>query len=379
MKWRVCCSLVVMAAVVASVTEGAVRTARQARQCSSGEECLSLRVCRSIQDVVSSRRSGWEIIVREAICGQDNGGFRVCCPDSDPGSNNPVVSGSSSTTSQPTVDGETLLPKGSECGQSGNHRVVFGEDAPLYAYPWMVLLGYRDRANPSWKCGGALINDRYVLTAAHCVHRNFTIPSGNGDVVALRVGEHTISIDPDCALTDAVPCSSPEDFDPEEVIVHPQFNKRAPVSDAIALIRLNKKVTFGFSAKPVCLPAAGLDVKSFLGARDAVVAGWGATETTSTSDVLQAAKVPFAEKSTCEPFYRNQLVDEQVCFGGRGNVDSCFGDSGGPVFQTHNELPRFTVLGIVSRGVRECGTPGVPAVYTNVAFYRQWIASSIKP
>ena len=63
--------------------------------------------------------------------------------------------------------------------------------------------------------------------------------------VAVRAGEHTLSTDPDCALSSAVPCSSPQDFQPEEVIVHPEFNKRVPVSDDIALIRLNRRVTLG--------------------------------------------------------------------------------------------------------------------------------------
>ncbi|KAK8386366.1 hypothetical protein O3P69_010793 [Scylla paramamosain] len=373
MNWRVCCSLVVVAVVAATASAGAARTARQAKQCAANVDCISLRKCRPIQDLVASREPGWQTTVRDAICGQDSDGPRVCCQDS--GSNDHIFS-----TSKPAVDGETLLPKGTACGQSSQHRVVFGEDAPLYAFPWMVLLGYRDRSNPAWKCGGTLISDRYVLTAAHCVHRNFTVASGNGDVVAVRVGEHTISTNPDCAASSAVPCApAPQDFDPEEVIVHTQFNKRAPVSDDIALIRLSRKVTITTSAHPVCLPPAGLDVQSFLGARDGVVAGWGATENTSSSDILQAAKIPFANKTVCEPFYRGQLVDEQVCFGGRGNVDSCFGDSGGPVFQASNDIPRFTMLGIVSRGLRECGTPGAPAVYTNVAFYTQWVTNNIKP
>ena len=56
----------------------------------------------------------------------------------------------------------------------------------------------------------------------------------------------------------------------------------------------------------------GMDVQAFLGERDAIVAGWGATEDALSSDILQAARLPFAEKATCEPHYPGQLVDEQV-------------------------------------------------------------------
>lgn len=65
------------------------------------------------------------------------------------------------------------------------------------------------------------------------------------------------------------------------------------------------------------MPPAGLDVAAFLGPRDAIVAGWGATEIRSSSDILQVADVPFANKTICETFYPRQLVEEQV---GGGDV-----------------------------------------------------------
>ena len=50
-------------------------------------------------------------------------------------------------------------------------RIVGGEEAPIGEYPWLALLGYSNKRGqkPTWKCGGALIGDQYVLTAAHCV------------------------------------------------------------------------------------------------------------------------------------------------------------------------------------------------------------------
>ena len=50
-------------------------------------------------------------------------------------------------------------------------RIVGGTDAPIDAYPWLALLGYTSGrgGNPQWKCGGVLIGDQHVLTAAHCV------------------------------------------------------------------------------------------------------------------------------------------------------------------------------------------------------------------
>lgn len=371
------CGVVVLAAAaVLTAQGGSVRTARQAtRQCAKGEECVSLRVCRPLQDIIAKGGPTAEQTVRAALCGGGRGrDLRVCCPEAG-GSTRPVFF---PTPTPPKVNGEDLLPKGTKCGQTINERVVHGDNAPLYAYAWMALLGYQDAANPEWHCGGALINDRYILTAAHCVHRNFT--NSLGQVVAVRLGELNTATDPDCPSANGHGCApSPQNFVPEEIIVHQTFNARGPVSDDIALIRLNKKAVLGQSVHPICVPPAGLNVPDFLGPRDATVAGWGATETKPSSDILQVADIPFANKTICETFYPRQLVEEQVCFGGRGKKDSCFGDSGGPIFQTDKFLPRFTVLGIVSRGLPACGIPGAPAVYTNVAHYRKWITDNLKP
>lgn len=63
----------------------------------------------------------------------------MCCPEAG-GSTRPVFF---PTPTPPKVNGEDLLPKGTKCGQTINERVVHGDNAPLYAYAWMALLGYQ--------------------------------------------------------------------------------------------------------------------------------------------------------------------------------------------------------------------------------------------
>ncbi|XP_063841840.1 phenoloxidase-activating factor 1-like isoform X2 [Scylla paramamosain] len=278
---------------------------------------------------------------------------------------------------------EDLLPDTHECGKRSrkSYRVMFGEDAPLNAYPWIALLGYKDPAQPDWLCGGTLINDRYVLSAGHCVHPVSTQRSNAGQLVKIRLGEHNLATDPDCPtdFIDAKECAaSPEDYNPEDVIVHEGYNLTNMRND-ISLIRLDRAVTVSHSIRPVCLPQTGLDVGKFLGSRDAVVAGWGATENVTQSKILQRAPIPYNSNKKCEKVYFMSLAESQLCFGGRGKQDSCYGDSGGPIMQAKAGTGQYTLLGVVSFGKQICGIPGTPAVYTNVAFYREWIVGHLKP
>uniref|UniRef100_A0A0N7ZB48 Peptidase S1 domain-containing protein n=1 Tax=Scylla olivacea TaxID=85551 RepID=A0A0N7ZB48_SCYOL len=278
---------------------------------------------------------------------------------------------------------EDLLPDTHECGKRSrkSYRVMFGEDAPLNAYPWIALLGYKDPAQPDWLCGGTLINDRYVLSAGHCVHPVSTQRSNAGQLVKIRLGEHNLATDPDCPtdFIDAKECAaSPEDYNPEDVIVHEGYNLTNMRND-ISLIRLDRAVTVSHSIRPVCLPQTGLDVGKFLGSRDAVVAGWGATENVTQSKILQRAPIPYNSNKKCEKVYFMSLAESQLCFGGRGKQDSCYGDSGGPIMQAKAGTGQYTLLGVVSFGKQICGIPGTPAVYTNVAYYREWIVGHLKP
>lgn len=74
-------------------------------------------------------------------------------------------------------DENTILPQPGECGHTeysnSNVRVVGGQNATLGAWPWVVALGYRSTKTPGspvFLCGGSLITNRHVLTAAHCVY-----------------------------------------------------------------------------------------------------------------------------------------------------------------------------------------------------------------
>ncbi|KAG7153382.1 CLIP domain-containing serine protease 2-like 1 [Homarus americanus] len=207
----------------------------------------------------------------------------------------------------------------------------------------------------------------------------------------IRLGEHDLSTEGDCqTLPSGVVCAPVhQTFSPAEIIPHPTFNRRGTIGDDLALIRLDRPAIFNNQShsisiitdfvRPVCLPSANHDTETFLGGRFATVSGWGVTERGPDTQILQKVLLPFVNQDECNPHFNNGLLQEQICFGGDGPRDSCFGDSGGPIVGTTANSPISVLLGMVSFGQPSCGVAGVPAVYTNVASYRPWILSNLKP
>nr|QFZ95603.1 serine protease 2 [Lasioderma serricorne] len=246
---------------------------------------------------------------------------------------------------------------------------VGGEESLAKEFPHMAALGYKIANGVGWYCGGGLISERYVLTAAHCLfHRDA------GPVTFVRLGDLNIQDDADDA--------QPENFTILERIPHPDY--RAPlVYNDIALLRLDRDVTFSDYIKPLCL-----QVEHVVNTYDPLTAtGWGRTEFGGqTSDILIKVKLDYFTNEECnEVFQKNSkkrlpdgVIDSvQVCAGGRDErMDTCQGDSGGPL-QTYSFKKKiFYLVGITSFGIA-CGTQGIPAVYTRISGYVDWIENII--
>lgn len=78
---------------------------------------------------------------------------------------------------QQSIDGASLLPQPPTCGAvSIDNKIYGGQDTELYEFPWLVLLEYRRLSGNglATSCAGTLINQRYVLTAAHCITGRIT-------------------------------------------------------------------------------------------------------------------------------------------------------------------------------------------------------------
>ncbi|KAG5896191.1 hypothetical protein JTB14_016965 [Gonioctena quinquepunctata] len=366
--------------------EGCITPDNQAGNCVLTKDCQPMvNYLRSVRRPIPQR-----VIERinAYTCSYASNQVWVCCP---PGpivfeNNQPTVTTApaprpgNQVESPPDVSSHRnyrLLPE--ECGylDSGD-KIRNGINASLNEFPWMALLSYRSRSGPEFKCGASIINERYILTAAHC------ISNLNDPLLGVRVGEHNILTRTDCEIqpNGRRKCAGPvQDLAIEEIIPHPRFNATVIYND-IGLLRVSRMNLNVENVRPVCLPIGDSRDAQF---RFASVTGWGVTDSGQSSMVLQKVELPIVSLEDCQNIYRSErkayITYRNLCAGGRDNKDSCPGDSGGPLQAAAylNDNTRYVQQGVVSFGPRFCGLEGFPGVYTRVAYYMDWILDSMRP
>lgn len=283
---------------------------------------------------------------------------------------------------------ESLLPKPGACGlfNFGN-RIFGGNETSIEDFPWIALLEYsKDGSSKGYHCGGSLINNRYVITAAHCI-KGSDIPK-DWYITSVRLGEWDIQSDNDCIpIMDGYQCSDPPiDVKVDRLIVHENYipNENGQHND-IALLRLKKIVKFSDWINPICLPLANILRNSNFDGVTFDVGGWGRTEYGTKSSVKLRASIKTYPIKNCKAMYSQYNIslasDIQVCAGGLRGIDTCRGDSGGPLIGLDTSIPEFTnyyLAGVISFGSNPCGLEW-PGVYTKVGPYVDWIERNIQP
>ncbi|XP_074595855.1 uncharacterized protein LOC141850985 isoform X2 [Brevipalpus obovatus] len=273
-----------------------------------------------------------------------------------------------STTTRRTNSGGSGSGSGNSNGNSKGHsgtcgmtsasihsRIIGGRDASVEEFPWQV--GLKDPVQGVF-CGGAIIDKRWVLTAAHCV-----VTLANLDPIRGLVG------------SDHVKSGNVIELRFKKIISHREYRSSTFEND-IALLQTASDIPLdskNFNINTVCLPERN---KNFDGT--GYIAGWGRTaEGGHESETLKAVDVNLLRDDKCREFYRDRFKSgKQICAGSEaGGKDSCQGDSGGPLIKTIGD--RAYLVGIVSFG-RGCGRKNSPGVYSRVSNYVDWIRSQIK-
>ncbi|MFN2125351.1 MAG: trypsin-like serine protease [Candidatus Promineifilaceae bacterium] len=255
--------------------------------------------------------------------------------------------------------------------------IVGGEEALPGAWPWQVALISSDVTNlyDGQYCGAVLVDDFWVVTAAHCVEDADTAD------FEVALGVHNL----------IKPEANYQRIAPKDIFIHPDYDPYSYDSD-IALIRLQTPALItegegeGLPVQPLVLvaPDAG-SLAGFL----ATVTGWGnqiAQPDPGGYDypaTLQQVEVPIVSNEECNTAYGDpdsQVITENMLCAGyiyKGGYDSCYGDSGGPLVIQMPESEEWQLAGLVSWGYG-CAYPGSPGVYTRISEFTNWVTEFIE-
>jgi len=234
-----------------------------------------------------------------------------------------------------------------------NSYIVGGTEAKAHSYPWLVALF----SGNYQICGASIINEWWILTAAHCVVE--------GGYLKIKAGLHNLWHNN--AQTRVV----------EKAIYHEKYpNNGYDIYNDVALLKLKEPLELNSYVQPICLPKSGLKHKD---GQMFVVAGWGSTQEGGYgSNVVLQVAVPKISDSDCGSwrYYGDAFhAGKEFCCGYRyGGRDSCQGDSGGPLIFKENGV--WTQGGIVSWGYG-CAGAYHPGVYTYLPNYINWIEENM--
>ncbi|CAF0945907.1 unnamed protein product [Brachionus calyciflorus] len=245
-----------------------------------------------------------------------------------------------------------ILPSSAQltslCGYRFNNRIVGGSDSVVNTWPWTVSLNY----NFNHICGGTLINQQWVLTAAHCfpnlVASAYKIVSGTNDISQNGLNGTRSAV--------------------SKIIIHELFKNTK--SYDVALVKLKEPIVYSTKIFPACLPDSN---DNFEGQR-CYFASWGRTYSGGpVQETLRELSQTVLPEAECQ-IYAPKDLDQKYCTGAPNSpVDTCQGDSGAGMLCQKTDS-KWYVAGLVSYGLGTCNHVGVNM---KISYFTEWIHQTI--
>ena len=261
----------------------------------------------------------------------------------------------------------------------GQTNIVGGENTTIDNFPWQVATwGLQD--NGFYEvCGASIINQYWIVTAAHCVYGN------TPNTITIMVGSSNYF------SNNGIPYSV------DEIIIHPNYSndneepELAYMSHDIALVRISEGLAFEFNefVQPISLMSAdeviaGVQNEDMI----ATITGWGQMEYGATPETLQVIELPIVSNETATGLTQNNsgfsgnwpsyAIDESmICVQSLNNSGPCFGDSGGPMIVRNNDDTDWLLAGVFSK-MGGCGNMERPSVFIKISHVKDWICENIE-
>ena len=252
--------------------------------------------------------------------------------------------------------GLATLPLSSTIADNATARIVGGDPAPVDRWPWMTQVVVNNPQKSGFLlCGASQLSPDWVITAAHCMKD--------------ETGEPAISSDVSVFIGDQERNSPGQGLPVRQILIH-RDNRNLGLDRDLALLRIDTRSNTRW---PSIISEDGFDDlerRSTAELDESVTAlGWGDTGNGSLSNLLQDVQLDYIPQQRCRELSNLTITNFAVCAAelnpvNGNNQDTCFGDSGGPLFL--GEDPEPWLVGLTSFGLRTCAT-GAPSGYTHLS------------
>ncbi|XP_051892507.1 coagulation factor XI-like isoform X2 [Pristis pectinata] len=224
-------------------------------------------------------------------------------------------------------------------------------------WPWQISIHIDQKDEFRHFCGGSIISDHWIITAAHCFERTEDLRKWRIYAGITKLSDITNKI---------------TFHKIEKIIIHENYNSETMDCD-IALLKLKQAIVFNDYQMPICLPTSEEQVP--LGSQ-CWITGWGKAETGQISQILLKANVPVIDDERCRSVYLGSIITENMMCAGKddGKVDRCKGDSGSPLACEHNG--KWYLVGITSWG-HGCTQKEKPGIYTRLSKFQAWVHKKV--